>query len=285
MIALVALRRSGRFSAKRRMRPVRPDCFWADSSNLPSFLVCEAGGFLFSKTFQASRWSLNQNRSVNFSRNQIERSAHEKNPFAGLRQPVRPVRRVLFAATFAENFTNNPALDGWQVFGDTNLFGGIPPTSLEVTWDSSQPNSYFYLPLGTILTRNDDFSLAFDLNLSKASTGDSTGPLSLALGFLNLTNAMDPGFERGAGVSPNIAEFDYYPAGYFPPSYPSPATATPGFVDSTSSAYAPDDLSPYQIELPTNVVMHIAVAYTASNQTATLTMPPTALRWPNFQTC
>ena len=26
------------------------------------------------------------------------------------------------ATTIAENFTNNPLQDGWQVFGDTNLF-------------------------------------------------------------------------------------------------------------------------------------------------------------------
>jgi hypothetical protein len=177
------------------------------------------------------------------------------------------------ATTIIENFTNNPACDGWRIFGDTNLFCWDSTNHvLDVTWDSSQSNSFFYIPLGNVLTKSDDFSFSFDLTLTRASTGDSTGPLSLALGFLNLTNAIDPGFERGAGVSPNIAEFDYYPAGYFPPSYPSPATATPSFVDSTSSAFAPDDLTPYQIELPTNVLMHIALAYTASNQTASLSI-------------
>jgi hypothetical protein len=185
---------------------------------------------------------------------------------------------VLFAAsapaiTITESFTNDPAADGWQAFGDTNLFQWDSTNHvLDVTWDSSKPNSYFYMPLGAMLTKNDDFSFSFDLTLSQAGTGDSTGPLSMALGFLNLTNAMDPGFERGAEPSPNIAEFDYYPDGFFPPDYPSPATATPGFVDSTSSAYAPADLTPYELELPTNVLMHIALTYTASNQTAALTI-------------
>lgn len=187
------------------------------------------------------------------------------------------------AVTITENFTNNPAGDGWTIFGDTNLFRWDSTNHvLDVTWDSSQSNSFFYFPLGTVLAKSDDFSFSFDLTLTQAGTGDSTGPLSLALGFLNLTNAIDPGFERGAGISPNIAEFDYYPVGFFPPSYPSPATATPSFVDSTSSAFAPDDLTPYQIELPTNVLMHIALAYTASDQTASLSITTNGIALAQF---
>ena len=68
------------------------------------------------------------------------------------------------AATITENFSANPLQNGWQIFGDTNLFQWDSTNqNLAVTWDSSQTNSYFYHPLGTILTRNDDFSLAFDL--------------------------------------------------------------------------------------------------------------------------
>lgn len=175
------------------------------------------------------------------------------------------------AITITEDFSTDPLQNGWQVFGDTNLFHwNSTNQDLEVTWDSSQTNSYFYTPLGTMVTKYDDFSFSFDLTLSQVGTGDSTGPLSLALGLLNLTNATDPGFERGAGVSPDIAEFDYYPAGFFPPSYNSPATASPGFVDDTSSAFAPNTLSPYQVELPTNVLMHINLTYTGTNQTAVL---------------
>ncbi len=175
------------------------------------------------------------------------------------------------ALNFTENFATDPLQNGWQLFGNTNLFHwNSTNRNLEVTWDSSQPNSYFYMPLGAVITKNDDFSFSFDLTLFQVGVGDSTGPLSLALGFLNLTNALAPGFERGAGISPDIAEFDYYPDGFYPPIYPSPATATAGFVDDTSGAFAPGDLSPYEVELPTNVLMHVSLTYTATNLTAYL---------------
>jgi hypothetical protein len=177
------------------------------------------------------------------------------------------------AWNFTETFATDPLQNGWQIFGDTSLFHwNATNQNLEVTWDSSRPNSYFYLPLSEVITKNDDFSFSFDLTLWQAGTGDSTGPLSLALGFLNTTNAMDPSFERGAGISPDIAEFDYYPHGFYPPSFDSPATATPGFVDDASGAFAPDDLTPYELELPTNVVIHASLAYTGSNQTAVLVL-------------
>jgi len=178
------------------------------------------------------------------------------------------------AVTITEDFSTNPAARGWRTFGVTNLFQwDATNQNLRVTWDSSQPNSYFYLPLGTILARDDDFAFAFDLLLSDAATNDTTGPMQLALGFLNLTDATASGFQRAAGVSPNVAEFDYYPLGYFPGYGVSPASTVPGFVDRTSSAFAPEYLDPYyDLELPTNVLMHISMSFTASNQTATVTV-------------
>lgn len=176
------------------------------------------------------------------------------------------------AATLTEDFSTDPLSHGWQVYGDTNLFQWDSTNHvLDVTWDSSQPNSYFYSPLGGLLTKNDDFTFSFDLTLSQAGTGDTTGPMQMALGFLNLTNAMDPGYLRGAGTATDITEFDYYPAGFFP-GFDSPAAATPGFVDSTATAYAPNQVAPYELELPTNVLIHINLAYTATNQTASLTV-------------
>ena len=60
------------------------------------------------------------------------------------------------ASTIVEKFTTDPALDGWQIFGDTNLFHWDSTNqNLDVTWDSSQTNSYFYHPLGMTLTTND----------------------------------------------------------------------------------------------------------------------------------
>jgi len=82
---------------------------------------------------------------------------------------------VLFAAhaaTITENFANNPLQNGWQVFGNTNLFQwNSANQNLAVTWDSTQTNSYFYHPLGTILARDDDFNVAFDLRLNDFVAG------------------------------------------------------------------------------------------------------------------
>ncbi len=76
------------------------------------------------------------------------------------------------ATTITENFTNNPLQNGWQVFGNTNLFQwNSVNQNLAVSWDSSQTNSYFYHPLGTILARDDDFGVAFDLRLNDFVAG------------------------------------------------------------------------------------------------------------------
>ena len=89
-----------------------------------------------------------------------------------------------------------------------------------MTWDSRQSNSYFYHPLGTILTSNDEFSLSFDLLLTDAGTNaDGTNALQLAVGFLNLAQAQNTHFLRGSGDNvTNLAEFDFYPgvAGFLP---------------------------------------------------------------------
>jgi len=76
------------------------------------------------------------------------------------------------AATIGENFATNPLLRGWRVFGNTNLFRwNAAGQNVGVTWDSSHTNSYFYMPLGTILNRQDDFSVAFDLQLIDVAAG------------------------------------------------------------------------------------------------------------------
>ncbi len=115
----------------------------------------------------------------------------------------------------SETFSNNPALDGWKSFGDTNLFAWDSVSNdLRVTWDSSQSNSYFYHPLGTILTSNDAFGLSFDIQLNDAGTNaDGTYQFELAVGFLNLMEAEGASFFRGSGENAtNLAEFNYFPA-------------------------------------------------------------------------
>jgi hypothetical protein len=185
------------------------------------------------------------------------------------------VMSVVHATVITEDFFADPRSNGWQIFGNTNLFQwNSTNQNLEVTWDSTQPNSYFYYPLGTYLTRNDDFSIEFDLRLNDIASGvepGKTGPLQLGFGFLNFTNATSTNFMRGAyGNAPNVAEFDYYPHGYYTdPFYDSPATTTPSFISGVDSYdYAPADLSVYDNELPTNQTVHVTLTYTASNQTA-----------------
>ena len=76
------------------------------------------------------------------------------------------------AATLQENFPGDPQQNGWRIFGDTNLFQWDSTNeNLDVTWDSSQTNSYFYHSLGTIVAKSDDFSLSFDLQLSDIAIG------------------------------------------------------------------------------------------------------------------
>jgi hypothetical protein len=112
-----------------------------------------------------------------------------------------------------ESFSNNPALDGWRVFGDTNLFTWDAANhDLQVTWDSTQSNSYFHHSLGTILTSNDDFSVSFDLLLNDANTNaDGTNALQLAIGFNNLAEAENTNFLVGAETVTNLAEFEFFP--------------------------------------------------------------------------
>ena len=185
------------------------------------------------------------------------------------------------AATYAENFSADPLQDGWQIFGDTNLFQWDSTNhDLDVTWDSTQPNSYFYHPLGGTVTRNDDFSIAFDLRLNDIASGvepGKTGPMQLGFGLLNFTNATSANFMRGAyGSAPNVAEFDYYTCGYYNFDgfiYPTTNTTMPSFISGVDSYdYCPADLSVYDNVLPTNQWIRVTFTYTAANQTAVLVL-------------
>ena len=131
---------------------------------------------------------------------------------------IRPFAiAVLFAATAVhatlvqEKFAADPALDGWQVFGSTNLFHwNSTNQNLEVTWDSSQTNSYFYHPLGVTLTTNDSFCVLFDLQLH--DTVAAGYGHEVAVGLLHFADATSPDFNRANSPLPNLFEFDYTPA-------------------------------------------------------------------------
>ncbi len=172
------------------------------------------------------------------------------------------------AATVTENFATNPLGRGWRIFGDTNLFlWNAADQNLSVAWDSSRPNSYFYLPLGTILNRQDDFSLALDLKLTDIAGGvDPNKPstFELALGLINLLDATRTNFFRGnPSGSPNLVELDFFPdTGFGPTIWPS--------IWSTNSSPNYNGSWDYTLmDLPIGLVMRITLSYTASNQTLT----------------
>ena len=116
-----------------------------------------------------------------------------------------------------EDFRGNPLTNGWKIFGETNLFAwNSTNQNLEVTWDSSKPNSYFYKPLGFTLSRSDErFLFNFSLQMRDIAIGTTTNKpytFQIAVGLLNFQQATNPGFLRGTGFdSPNIFEFDYFP--------------------------------------------------------------------------
>lgn len=117
----------------------------------------------------------------------------------------------LHATLLREKFATDPALDGWQVYGDTNLFQwDATNLVLDVTWDSTQTNSYYYHPLDRTYTEADGFCVQFDLTLADAV---AVGYFELAIGLCNYAGATNATFSRANAISPDLFEFDYYPDG------------------------------------------------------------------------
>jgi hypothetical protein len=167
----------------------------------------------------------------------------------------------------AETFSRNPALDGWKIFGDTNLFTwDAANQDLQVTWDSTQSNSYFYHPLGAILTSNDAFTVSFDLLLNDANiNGDGTNSLQIGIGFLNLAEAENTNFLIGTGEnSTNVAEFEFYSAaGDYYEGYLPSLVAT--LIDTNgNSNFASDDI-PWNF----GTFYHVTISHAAGTSVLT----------------
>jgi len=169
------------------------------------------------------------------------------------------------AVTFVERFSTDPMQGGWQVFGNTNLFAWDSTNHvLDVTWDSTKTNSYFYHPLGATFTRADSFCVLFDLQLTDA-TAFASGS-ELAIGLLNLSEATNAIFSRAYLSSPDLFEFDYFPAFVYE-GKPYPASADATLLDAGANFYFAYDnlmLNPgvtYQIFL-----VHLAGAGTISGE-------------------
>lgn len=193
---------------------------------------------------------------------------------------------VLFAArsgatTIASKFSNDPLLDGWQIFGDTSLFQWDSANhNLAVTWDSSQTNSYFYHLLDKTYNKTNDFLVMFDLRLNDITVGTTPGrpfTFEIALGLLNTTNASGPGFIRGFGSAPNIVEFTYFPddgSGFG-------ASVSTLFISSENSFSSGGFTAP--LALTTNTLYHAVMLYTATNQTLHTTMTADGLHFGPIQ--
>ena len=236
---------------------------------MPSFSVLPGSeGF-----FLTPRWSLNRNLfpQILGRHTKDQHMLRFCSVLSALAAAVIHFALPAQAATFTESFSSNPLQHGWKTHGDAGLFQWDSTNQdLRVTWDSSQPNSYFYYPLETILARSDDFSVAFDLRLADVGVGSDTnksGTFSIGLGFLNLDQATQTNFLRGTGVnSPDLAEFAYFWDSGFG------ATVFPTFVD-TNSTFSYTGPSDYAIfALAPGDWYHIAMNYTASNQTLVATV-------------
>jgi hypothetical protein len=176
------------------------------------------------------------------------------------------------ATTLQENFSGNPQSDGWNIFGNTNLFQwDATNQNLDVTWDSAQSNSYFYHSLGTVVAKSDNFSLAFDLQLSNIVVGvnpNKPDTFELAVGFINLASATSTNLERGIGINAtygahNLCEFDYFPdSGYG-------ATISPTMI-SSNNQYATKFAFP--LTLDPGALFHVTMSYIASNLTLQTTV-------------
>ena len=176
--------------------------------------------------------------------------------------------------TLLEDFNSAPHLSGWRVHGNSNLFTWDGATgNLRITWDSSQPNSYYYKPLGTVLARDDDFQFEFDLRLNDITTGAKSGPFEIAIGLINLGDATGDDFWRGSGVNPlhgprNLVEFDYFPAGYYPGWGDVDPSISPTLVSKDNQFASAFTL----LQLTNDALYHVSLQFTASNHTLKTTI-------------
>ena len=177
------------------------------------------------------------------------------------------------ANIIAADFVSDPLLNGWKIFGNTNLFHWNPTNqNVEVTWDSTNQNSYFYRPLGTVLAKDDAFSVSFELQLNDVAV--FFGGNEIAVGLFNLSSATNAAFSRANGNSPSLFEFDYFPDTGFGDSIDATLKDTQPGYSGFYFAYDNRPLNPgvtYQITLThaagaTNVTGQVftnGVLYTA----------------------
>src|SRR5205814_1760626 len=126
-------------------------------------------------------------------------------------------------------------------------------------------------PLGTVLTKDDDFGLAFDLRLGDIAVAvnrEKPSTFELAVGFLNFSAVTSTNFERGVGINAssgprNLAEFDYFPDSGFG------ATISPTIVSSNNQFAVGFN---FPLELKPGNWFHVTMTYTGDNRTLATVM-------------
>lgn len=171
------------------------------------------------------------------------------------------------AAVIEEDFATDPLARGWSVFGDSSLFQwNAANQNLDVTWDSSRTNSFFHLPLGTILGKSDNFSVSFDVRLRDIRLGHTPGKTNefqIAIGLIHHASAIRTNHYAGAGVSTaygirNVVEFNYFPDAGFGETFTS-------VVVSTNNRIYP--VHNFPLKMTAGDTFRITLTYTATNQT------------------
>lgn len=180
---------------------------------------------------------------------------------------VVAVRGEIPAWTVGSDFESNPILEKWIEINDIELFSwNEADERLEVTWDSSKPNSFFALPLGFTLTRADDFSISFSFRLESIEIGttpEKPYTFQIAAGLINLTNATSPDFLRGSGINAqngprNLVEWTYFPDSGFG------ATVGPTLVSRDNQiAFSAN----YPLTIQPGVLYSVVMSFSSLSQT------------------
>lgn len=120
-------------------------------------------------------------------------------------------------ATFSESFAVEPS--AWRAHNSSAFAWDPGAENLRVTWDSREPNAFFYYPLPWTLTRAETFMVELTLRLDDlqlAIDPTKTYTFPLCFGFLNLAQATRPDYFRGSGIHAvygprSVVEFSYFP--------------------------------------------------------------------------
>ncbi|MCI0747119.1 MAG: hypothetical protein L0Y58_17080 [Verrucomicrobia subdivision 3 bacterium] len=170
------------------------------------------------------------------------------------------------AVVFSDDFAFDPNQRGWRRHGNPELFQwNSTNANLAVIWDSRQPNTLFYRPLGTVLTMNDDFNFSFDLRLHDIAIAvDPSKPYTfqIAVGLCRWASITNSNFFRGSGINAtygprNLVEFNYFPDSGFG------ATVAPTVVSTNNRIRFSDN---HPLELTPKDLYRVEMTYAASNR-------------------